>query len=228
MSYALLIIALQIAFVVHVVRTGRSMLWIWFIVFVPVIGCAAYFITQVLPELQGNPSLHRAGRQLKHAVDPHAELRQLREQLEIVDTVDNRLRLADAYVDCRMFGEAVTLYQSALDRIGEPDPAVMHKLAYAEFKNGDPAKAKTVLQALQSANPGYRSADAHLLYARVLEALGETDAACTEYETVTGYFPGEEARVRYALLPFLYDQAAADLRRRNLHYLGDEVVDDVA
>lgn len=34
--------------------------------------------------------------------------------------------------------------------------------------------------------------------------------------------------VRYALLPFLYDQAAADLRRRNLHYLGDEVVDDVA
>lgn len=228
MSYALLIIALQIAFVVHVVRTGRSMLWIWFIVFVPVIGCAAYFITQILPEMRGSPSLHKAGRQLKQAVDPHSELRQLREQLEVVDTVENRLRLADAHVECRMFGEAVTLYESALKKIGENDPAVMHKLAYAEFKNGDAAKARSTLEALKAAKPDYRSPDADLLYARVLEALGEIDAACVEYETVTRYFPGEEARVRYALLlkklgrkdkaRGLFEESRARVRRAPRHY----------
>jgi hypothetical protein len=228
MSYALLIIALQVAFVVHVVRTGRTMLWIWFIIFVPVIGCAAYFITQILPEMQGSPTMSRAGRQFKQVVNPHAELRQLQEQLEIVDTVENRLHLADAYVDTRMFGEAVTEYQTALKRIGESDPDVMHKLAYAEFKNGDPATARTTLDSMRAANPDYRSPDAHLLYARVLEALGETEAACSEYDAVTAYFPGEEARVRYALLlkklgrkdkaRSLFEESRARVRRAPRHY----------
>ena len=56
------------------------------------------------------------------------------------------------------------------------------------------------LDALIAANPKYRSSDGHLLYARALEAMGETAAALHEYETLAPGYPGEEGRARYAQL----------------------------
>ena len=43
-------------------------------------------------------------------------------------------------------------------------------------------------------------ADADLLRARVLEALGENDAALEHYRTLAISYPGEEARFRYGVL----------------------------
>ena len=40
----------------------------------------------------------------------------------------------------------------------------------------------------------------HLLYARALEAMGDTAAALHEYEALASGFPGEEGRARYAQL----------------------------
>ncbi|HEV2213417.1 MAG TPA: tetratricopeptide repeat protein, partial [Gammaproteobacteria bacterium] len=53
---------------------------------------------------------------------------------------------------------------------------------------------------MRAANPGVKSQEAHLLYARTLEALGETDKALKEYAAVCRYFSGLEANCRYALL----------------------------
>jgi hypothetical protein len=39
-----------------------------------------------------------------------------------------------------------------------------------------------------------------MLYARSLEALGRTDEALNEYQSLSEYFGGEEPRVRRALL----------------------------
>ena len=61
-------------------------------------------------------------------------------------------------------------------------------------------EARDTLDALIAANPKYRSSDGHLLYARALEAMGETAAALHEYETLAPGYPGEEGRARYAQL----------------------------
>ena len=37
------------------------------------------------------------------------------------------------------------------------------------------------------------------MYARALEAIGQTDKAVREYSAVSGYFPGVEARYRLAM-----------------------------
>lgn len=44
------------------------------------------------------------------------------------------------------------------------------------------------------------SADGHLLYAKTLQALGETEQALEEYRVVVQSYAGEEARYRFALL----------------------------
>ena len=74
------------------------------------------------------------------------------------------------------------------------------KLAQACFENKENSKAKEILDQLITNNPGYKSYDGHLLYAKVLESLEMTEQAVREYEILTSGYPGEEARVRYGLL----------------------------
>ena len=41
MSYLVIMFALQVALIVHVIRTGRNSLWIWAIALIPVAGSIA-------------------------------------------------------------------------------------------------------------------------------------------------------------------------------------------
>jgi hypothetical protein len=197
---SLFIIILQIYFCVHAYRHGRDWLWILFIILVPVIGCAVYFFTQVMPDLIHDRRLKRAGTSLINTLDPQREIRRLQEELEISGSIENRLALADAYMRASQPGPAVELYEKCLTGIHQDDPDIKLKLARACFENGDSNQARAILDRLITQNPGYKSCDGHLLYAKVLESLGLNEQAVKEYEILTGGYPGEEARVRYGLL----------------------------
>lgn len=197
---AVLLVAVQISFAIHAVRTGRETFWIYIIVFIPAIGCAVYFATQVLPELGQSRTVRTAGKRLVKAVDPQRELRRRKDQLEISDTVENRLKLADECMEANLIADAVDLYESCLREPHEGDPHIMLRLAKAQFLADRFAEARSTLDRLIELNPDFRSADGHLLYARVLEELDLMDGAIAEYDTLVASYPGEEARVRYALL----------------------------
>ena len=72
--------------------------------------------------------------------------------------------------------------------------------ARAEFGFGRPQSAVATLDELRARWPDFQSGDGHLLYARALAGSGRTDEALEEYKAVSGYFPGAEARVRWAML----------------------------
>jgi hypothetical protein len=201
MPYAALItILIQVAFAVHVVRTGRNFMWLWIIIFVPLVGCLVYFIAEILPELARSRTVARAREHLINTVDPQRELRRRRELLDASGTVENRVSLADECVEARMYDEAITLYRECLVGVHRTDPNIMEKLARAQFEKGAAAEARQTLDDLIRENPDYKSTEGHLLYARTLEALGEIEAARKEYEILLVSYPGEEARVRYAML----------------------------
>ncbi|HSD69286.1 MAG TPA: PLDc N-terminal domain-containing protein, partial [Woeseiaceae bacterium] len=61
MPLIVLSVIVQIALVVHVMRSGRQTYWIYLIVFMPVVGSIAYLIVEILPELL-------AGRQARGAI----------------------------------------------------------------------------------------------------------------------------------------------------------------
>ncbi len=54
-------------------------------------------------------------------------------------------------------------------------------MANAQFAAGDHADAIATLDYLREKNPGFRSADGHLVYARALEESGATERALEEY-----------------------------------------------
>jgi hypothetical protein len=196
----ILLFIIQAAFAVHVIRTGRETYWIFIIMGIPALGCALYFFTQVLPDSRNNYTVRKTGNQLLKAIDPERELRARKEELAVVDTVENRLKLADECIEAGLYDEAIPLLQKTLDTTHENDPYMLLKLAQALFGKQDYQETVNTLELLIEKNPDFQSHDGHLLYARSLEALHRTDEALQEYKALAVSYPGEEGRIRYAQL----------------------------
>jgi hypothetical protein len=196
----LLSIALQAACAIHVVRSGRPLYWIWLILIGSYLGVAIYALVAILPEWRHDPSgRHVASKALK-IIDPQRRRRELERQLELSNTVENRRRLAEESLELGDYSNAQELFQSLLTGMYATDPYFMLGLARAQFGNGNYADARRTLDALIEANPGYKSTEGHMLYARCLEELGQIDAALDEYRVLADSYPGEEGRFRYGRL----------------------------
>lgn len=191
---------LEIACIVHAVRNGRIFPWVYVIVFLPLVGCIAYFIVEIMPGLFGSRTARALAGNVRDIADPHRGLREKLREVELVGSVDAKRGLAEEYMARGGFAEAVKLYQSSLQGQFLNDPALLFGLARAQFGAGDCAGTQASLDALQAADPGFVSADAHLLYARALEGQGKLEEARSEYQKLVRYFAGEEARCRYAML----------------------------
>jgi hypothetical protein len=207
----LLVLAIQVACVVDVIRNGRNQLWIMALVFLPGASTIAYVLIEVLPRLQGNRHVRTVRAQVEARLDPERDLRAARDALGLADTVANRIRLADALVGLGRHDETVPLYREALDRTPDADPRTEAKLAAALFETGESGAARTLLDAISPPSTQSDRDRLTLLRARVLTELGEVDAALALYADIVTRMPGEEARCRYAAL--LLDQGYAPRAR---------------
>ncbi len=215
----ILSIAVQAALIAHVIKTGRNMLWIAAIFFLPLAGPIAYVAVEILPDLFGGRTARRARSSVHRMIDPDRELRRASAEVEISGNVDARRRLAEELFERRQFDAAIQAYQGGLRGIFEHDPTLLSGLAKAQFASGEFAAARATLERLAGHNPDFKSPDSQLLHARTLEALNALDEAERAYETAAPGFPGAEARLRQALL--LKRRGKADRARAILKDLLD-------
>ena len=192
--------ALNLYCLVHIIRSGRSTVWLAVVFFAPVVGALAYIILEVLPEMRHSRAGQKAVSDITKIVDPNRDLRELTTQAARADTIANKSALAKECLDKGHFGEAKDLFESCLTGMHETDPDLMQGLALAQFELKEFAAAIDTLDRLRAANPEVTMPEGHLIFARAKEELGDSDAALEEYEALTAYYPGEEARCRYALL----------------------------
>lgn len=198
MPILILSVIVQIALIVHVIRTGRPTYWVFILLIAPGIGSLAYAIVELLPELSSNYRARSAVRGVKKTLDPGGDLRRLEQKHKISGSVDATRHLAEELVEAGRFEEAIGRYEDALTGLYEQDPDLLLGLATAQFANEQFAEARETLDRLKQHNPEYRSSAGHLIYARSVEACGDLDGAREEYVAVVAYFAGAEARVRYA------------------------------
>ncbi len=191
-------IMLQLACIVHVIRTGRNQAWIMAIGFLPVVGCIAYFVSEVMPGMQNNRRVRAARGQLSQIIDPERALRQAKAGLDLVDTPANRIAMGDAFAGLGRHFDAVPEYRKALER--GPDPAVTLKVADALFETGAFDSALVALDSVPDDGTIGERDRRKLLRARLYEALGRKPEAEMIYADIVMRLPGEEARCRYAAL----------------------------
>ena len=196
----LLPIAIMLAAVVHIIKTGRNFIWVYVVIFIPLFGALVYFAVEIIPELFRSRTAQKFGANAKAIADPNKSFREARRAVEITGSVDSKRTLAEEYARRGDYGAAIEIYRDTLVGHFADDPALLMGLARAQFANGDGAGAQSSLDRLQAADPNFVSADGHLLYARALELQGKDDEAMAEYARLVPYYSGEEARARYGLL----------------------------
>lgn len=198
MIFFALILALQVYFIVDVIRNRRNSIWIMALVMLPVASSIAYFIMEVYPRLHGNRHVRVARQKVVEKLDPERELRAARDALEIADTMANRLRVAEALTALGRHQEALPLYRNGAGM--RPDFRTGEKLARCLYLNDKPSDALAMLDGLPKVMGQSEKDRASLLRARILEDLGRHDEALKLYGDVSRRMPGDEARCRYAAL----------------------------
>ena len=198
MWYLLIALAIQIYFGIHAVKTGRPFVWVLVIIIFPVFGAAGYIIIELLPEWWAS----RSGQQVKGAIgkklDPEKDLKAALQAFEKVDTVQNRIKLAEEYMKLERYNEAREHYAHCLAGVHAEDPQIMLGMARAEFGLNNFEAVIAMLDKLKETNPTFKSPEGHLLYARALEGAGRLPEAIHEYETLSGYYATPEPACRLA------------------------------
>lgn len=188
-----MILLLQGICIFHVIKTGRNYNWIWLIMFVPVIGVAIYAWFEILPDfrLRELPSIELP-------VFQKMKIREYEERLKELDTVTNRVNLAELYAKYNRQQEALALIKDCLTGPSRNDFYVLLTYAIILFQNKNYEECNTVLDTLDEKSATERGKERRLLRARVYEQVGKKQEAEEIFRKIASRFDGEEARYWYA------------------------------
>lgn len=201
-------LVLKVACVLHVLRNGRNTSWIWLIIFFPLGGSLIYFVLEVWPDLR----VARGGLKLALPKSPEKRIAELKEELEYSNTIENRVKLARAYVAAQRFDDAIETLSSCLRGAFKDDALLLLELAHTYFAASKFHAALDILHRIDELKSKHAAAERTLLKARSFEGVADNENAKSRYEQALVVATGEEARVRYAL--FLEKSGDADGARR--------------
>src|SRR5262245_29545822 len=106
MLFFVLTIAIQVALIIHVIKTGRNTIWIWVLALLSLAGAIAYIAAEILPELIGGRTARRVVSNAKKAFDPSRDLRAAHQRLRQNDSIDARRRVAEELCNAGKYEEA--------------------------------------------------------------------------------------------------------------------------
>ncbi|HEX2197608.1 MAG TPA: tetratricopeptide repeat protein [Burkholderiales bacterium] len=195
-----LVLAIQLCFAYHALKTGRAYWWLFVIMGFPVMGCVLYYFVEVFPTSRESRSAEKAVRAIAKAFDPDKDLRAAVADVEACGSVENRVRLARECMEHGMHQDAAALYRSCLTGVHETDPDIRHGLAGALLQGGKFDEALDVAQKLRASHPAFRAPEVGLVIARALEGTNRPEEALAELRLLADAYPGEEGRWRYGAL----------------------------
>ena len=77
----ILVLLIQLGFAAHVIRSGRSYIWILPIMFLPLVGCIAYLVIAILPDMARSNTARRLADDMVNTVDPGRGYREKLQEL---------------------------------------------------------------------------------------------------------------------------------------------------
>ncbi|MEO1516506.1 MAG: hypothetical protein AAFV95_15885 [Bacteroidota bacterium] len=190
MPFYFLLIALQVFCLVHAIRNSRDRMWVYILIFLPLVGALAYFILEIIPELG------RKGEVVETAVnafDPGHKIRSLEANLRLSETHANRERLADAYQEAGQYEKAIMQYRKCLYGMFADDPVLLQKLMKAYFYADEYEKAIEIGEQVKEFKGRFPQEASQLIFAHSLKKAGLLQAAKEEFQKTFDHFQSLEA-----------------------------------
>ncbi|MEW6735385.1 MAG: hypothetical protein AB1489_29105, partial [Acidobacteriota bacterium] len=133
-------------------------------------------------------------------IQPERELKTLQEGVELSDTVENRIALANFYIRNNQPEKAVEIYQSCLNGVFKKDPDITLELIKAQNRAKKYDDALITVKKIKADHPNYEQYRRELIYAEILENMSQDLDAKSIYEAIIERHGGEEAHCKYGRL----------------------------
>jgi hypothetical protein len=205
-------IGLQAFCAIHCIRRNNTNKWIWMIVFIPIAGSIAYLFTEVFSGKGLTSGISNVQEGVGAVFNPTGGIKKLEDNLRFTDTFNNRVALADAYLQAGQTEKAISLYESSRTGAFTENEYLLTQLIRAYYKVKRYDDILPLARKLYGSIPFQRSS-AHILYAMALENTGRADLAEKEFSTMKGRFSNFEGRYQYGM--FLR-RAGRDEEARNV------------
>ncbi|MFT3682562.1 MAG: PLDc N-terminal domain-containing protein [Ferruginibacter sp.] len=191
-EYYYIVLILQGICAFHCVRKGNQGKWIWLIVFLPLVGCLAYIFTEIFTRHE----MEQVQSGMSTVFNPSGKIKKLQNNLAFRDTFDNRLALADAYLEAGQVDPAIELYEGSLTgtfAAHEHGNMQLIKAYYEKRRYEEVVTTGKKVYAL----PQFKRSRAQTLYAAALGFTGRNEEAEKEFISMNGKFSNYESRYQY-------------------------------
>ncbi len=188
--YYYLIIALQGYCIYHALKNKNDYYWIFIIFFIPVIGSLIYLFTQAF----NKRDLESVQNEIVSIINPTKKVLDLKKQLEFSETFQNKVSLADAYLEIKDYQNAITYYEDAIDSLFSGDVYVISNLIEAHFFNENDESVLKYIQILKDKNATIKPKNL-LHYGLALDNLGRSELAENEFKKINISFSNYHERL---------------------------------
>jgi len=194
-----LTIALQVFCVYHMYKHKNSYYWIFLIIFLPVVGCLVYLITQVYSKRD----VDRFQEDFTTIINPTKKVKDLERTLEFSETFQNRVNLADAYLEIKDYNNAITQYKNAIVKDFNNNKYVIFQLIQCYYRVEDYDKVVFYAEKVKHLTE-FKGSKAQFFFGMSLAELGQIDLAEIQLKAINQRYSNYDERL--ALAQFLVDK----------------------
>lgn len=191
--YYYLIIALQAYCLYHMYKNRNSYYWALLILFLPAIGCLIYLITQVY----NKRAAEKITSEITHIINPTKKVKALEKQLQFAETYQNRLNLADAYLDIKDYNSAISEYLEALKDTSQNNFYATTQLIEAYYNNQDFEQVVVYAEKIKN-NIEFKKSRTQFLYGLALDQAGNIEDAEKNLKQIDIRYSFYEERLVFA------------------------------
>ena len=188
-----LILGFQVLCIWHLIKTNKPQWWIWLIIFVPVVGCTVYLFSEIF----NKNDVQHVQNTVTNLINPSKKIKTLQDQLAFSETFENKLALANAYLESKFIDEAIALYEEAAVGIFKDNPDLHKKLITAYYEKGNHKGLLNSAEVIYN-EKNFKHSPEHLLYTLTLDELAIRDKAYQEFKSMDIPYKNYNHRVHFA------------------------------
>ncbi|GAA4293113.1 tetratricopeptide repeat protein [Aestuariibaculum suncheonense] len=167
-----LILAFQAYCIYHLFKNGNAYYWVFVILFLPVLGSVIYLLTQVYNKRDAE----KIQNGIVSIINPTKKIKDLEQRLRFSETYQNRVNLADAYLENKDFQSAITQYQEAIKDQSQNHFYIITKLIEA-FYNIEEYKNVIAYAEMIKDKHEFDKSRAQFIFGLAQDKLGDFEAA---------------------------------------------------
>ncbi len=188
-----LVIALQVFCLYHYYKNRGPYYWIFVILFLSALGCIIYLIMEVYNKRDAE----KITNEITHIINPTKKIKDLEKQLQFSESYQNRVNLADAYLENKDYQNAIPHYLDALEDNFQNDLYVIKQLIEAYFNIEDCEQVIVYAERIKGQSE-FKKSRSQFLYGLALERLGRFEEAETNLRAIDIRYSFYEERLIFA------------------------------